>query len=121
MSILDGIMTQVAGSPDTVASLAETVGIDPAMVEKAVAALSQSHGEEGDTVELASQKTGLDMGALSGIVSQLGGEGALGSIAEGLQGQEGGLAGVMSLLDQDGDGSPLDDIADMASGFFGKK
>ncbi|MEL6488018.1 MAG: hypothetical protein AAFQ13_12845 [Pseudomonadota bacterium] len=121
MDILDGIMKQVSGSPDTVASLAEKVGIDPALAAKAVAALGQSHGEEGDTVELAAQKTGLDTSALSGIVSQLGGEGALGSIAEGLQGQEGGLAGVMSMLDADGDGSPLDDIADMASGFFGKK
>ncbi|MEL6239106.1 MAG: hypothetical protein AAFQ90_11015 [Pseudomonadota bacterium] len=121
MSILDGIMKQVSGSPDTISSLAQQVGLDPAVAEKAVAALSQSHVQEGDTVELAAQKTGLDMGALSGIVSQLGGESALGSIAEGLQGHEGGLAGVMGMLDQDGDGSPLDDIADMASGFFGKK
>ncbi|MEM1196261.1 MAG: hypothetical protein AAGH57_09180 [Pseudomonadota bacterium] len=121
MSVLDGIMEQVAGSPDTVASLAEQVGIDPALVEKAIAALTQSHAEDGDTVELAAQKTGLDMSALSGIVAQLGGEGALGSIADGLQSQEGGLGSVMSLLDQDGDGSPIDDIAGMASSFFGKK
>ena len=121
MSILDGIMQQVAGSPDTVASLAEQVGIDPAMAEKAIAALTQSHPEDGDTVELAAQKTGFDVSALSGIVSQLGGENALGAIASGMQGQEGGLEGIMGMLDADGDGSPLDDIADMASGFFGKK
>ena len=122
MSILDGIMKQVAGSPDTVASLAEQVGIDPAMVEKAVAALGQSHPEEGDTLELASAKTGLDVGALGTIMQQLGGEGALGDIASQLQGGEGaGLAGIASLLDQDGDGNPLDDIAGMASGLFGKK
>ena len=121
MEILDGIMKQVAGSPDTVASLAEKVGIDPALAAKAVAALGQSHGEDGDTVELASQKTGLDTSALSGIVSQLGGEGALGDIAQRMQGEEGGLAGIMNMLDADGDGSPLDDIAGFASGFFGKK
>ena len=121
MSILDGIMQQVAGSPDTVSALAEKVGVDPAMAAKAVAALSQSHGEDGDTVELAAQKTGFDMTALSGIVAQLGGENALGDIASGLQGQEGGLEGIMGMLDQDGDGSPLDDIAGMASSFFGKK
>jgi hypothetical protein len=121
MSILDGIMKQVAGSPDTVASLAEQVGIDPSMAEKAIAALTQSHPEEGDTVELAAQKTGFDMSALSGIVSQLGGENALGDIASGLQGQEGGLDGLMGMLDQDGDGNALDDIANMASSFFGKK
>jgi len=120
VSMLDGILKQVAGSPDTVASLAEQVGIDPGMVEKAVAALGQSHPEEGDTIELAAQKTGLDMGALGSIVSQLGGENALGDIAGQLQG-EGGLASIAKLLDQDGDGSPLDDIAGMASGLFGKK
>ena len=121
MSILDGLIQQVAGSPDTVASLAEQVGLDPAMVEKAVAALGQSHAEEGDPVELAAQKTGIDISALSGILSQLGGEGALGDLAGMMDGQEGGLAGVMNMLDADGDGSPLDDIAGMASSFFGKK
>ena len=113
-------MQQVAGSPDTVASLAEQVGLDPAMVEKAVAALAQSQPEEGDTVELAAQKTGIDMSALSGIVAQMGGEGALGDLASKMGSGEGGLAGVMNMLDQDGDGSPLDDIAGMASSFFGK-
>ena len=121
MSILDGIMKQVAGSPDTVTSLAEKVGIDPAMAEKAVAALGQSHAEEGDTVELAAAKTGLDIGQLTTIVQQLGGENALGDIAGQLQSGEGGLAGIASLLDQDGDGNALDDIAGMASGLFGKK
>ncbi|MEP3420380.1 MAG: hypothetical protein ABJN35_01475 [Erythrobacter sp.] len=120
MSILDGIMQQVAGSPDTVAALAEKVGIDPAMAEKAVAALGASHAQDGDTVELAAEKTGLDAGALSGIMEQLGGEGALGSIAESMQGDS-KLSGVLSMLDRDGDGSPLDDIAGLASGLFGRK
>lgn len=121
MSILDGLMKQVSGSPDTVASLAQQVGLDPAMVEKAVAALAQSQPADGDTVELAAQKTGFDPSALSGIVAQMGGESALGDLASKLGSQEGGLAGVMSMLDQDGDGNALDDIAGMASSFFGKK
>lgn len=122
MSILDSIMQQVSGSPDTVSALAEKVGIDPSMAEKAVAALGASHAEDGDTVELAAEKTGMDTGALSGIVDQLGGEGALGDIAGKLQGGEGGgLSGIASMLDRDGDGNPINDIADMASGLFGKK
>ncbi|MEL7199078.1 MAG: hypothetical protein AAGL10_12260 [Pseudomonadota bacterium] len=122
MSILDSIMSQVAGSPDTVASLAEKVGIDPAMAEKAIAALGQSHAEDGDTVELAAEKTGLDAGALGGIMEQLGGEGALGDIAGKMQeGGEGGLSSILGMLDRDGDGNPLNDIAGMASGLFGKK
>ncbi len=31
------------------------------------------------------------------------------------------LAGVAGMLDRDGDGNPLDDIAGMASSLFGKK
>ncbi|GMN02600.1 hypothetical protein [Erythrobacter sp. MTPC3] len=107
MSLLDGILKNIGGAPDDVANLAEKVGIDPAMAEKAIAVLGQTHQMEGDTVELASSKTGLDTGVLSQIVEQIGGEGSLTSFA--------------SMLDKDGDGSPLDDIADMASGFFGKK
>ncbi len=120
MSILDGIMKQIAGSPDTVASLAAKVGIDPATAEKAVAALGASHVKDGDTVEMAAQQTGIDAGALNGIVSQLGGESALGNIAAQMQDNP-ALSGVMSMLDQNGDGNPLDDIAGLASGLFGRK
>lgn len=106
MSILDGILKNIGGAPDDVANLAEKVGIDPAMAEKAIAALGQSHQMEGDTVELASAKTGLDTGVLSQIVEQIGGEGSLTNFA--------------SMLDLDGDGNPIDDVMDMAKGLFGK-
>lgn len=120
MSVLDGILSQVAGSPDTIASIAEKAGIDPAMAEKAVAALGASHAEDGDTVELAAEKTGLDSGALGGIMEQLGGEGALGDLAGKLQGDS-KLAGLASMLDRDGDGNPINDVLGMAKGLFGKK
>ncbi|WP_379549455.1 hypothetical protein ACRAQ7_01110 [Erythrobacter sp. W53] len=119
MSLLDGILQQVAGSPDTVASIAEKVGIDPAMAEKAVAALGQSHAEEGDTVELAAEKTGLDAGALGGIMEQLGGENALGQLSEKMGGDS-KLAGLANMLDRDGDGNPINDVMGMAKGLFGK-
>ncbi|MEM7687928.1 MAG: hypothetical protein AAF291_02805 [Pseudomonadota bacterium] len=121
MSVLDGLMKQVSGSPDTVASLAQQVGIDPAMAEKALAALAQSQPQEGDTVELAAQKTGFDTSALSSIVAQMGGESALSDMASKMGSGEGGLPGVMNMLDRDGDGSAIDDITDMASSFFGKE
>ena len=120
MSMLDGILKQVAGSPDTVADLAAKVGVDPGMAEKAIAALGASHPADGDTMEMAAQKTGLDIGSLGSIVQGLGGENALGDLAGRMQGDS-NLGGIMSMLDRDGDGNPLDDIADMASGLFGKK
>lgn len=120
MSLLDGILKNIGGAPDDVANLAEKVGIDPAMAEKAIATLGQTHQMQGDTVELASAKTGLDTGVLSQIVEQIGGEGSLGTFANAIQGDS-KLAGLASMLDRDGDGNPIDDIADMAKGLFGKK
>ncbi|MHA7819078.1 MAG: hypothetical protein ACX930_05465 [Erythrobacter sp.] len=107
MSMLDGILKNIGGAPDDVANLAEKVGVDPAMVEKAIQVLGQTHQMEGDTVELASARTGLDTGVLSQIVQQIGGEGSLTSFA--------------GMLDRDGDGSAIDDITDIASGLFGKR
>lgn len=119
MGLLDGILKQVSGSPDTIAELAGKVGLDPSIAEKAVAALGASHPEPGDTVELASKKSGLDLGKLNEIVGQLGGEGALGDIA-GKIASNPQLSGIVGKLDKDGDGNPLDDIVDMAKGLFGK-
>ncbi len=107
MSLLDGILKNIGGAPDDVANLASKIGIDPAMAEKAIAVLGQTHQMEGDTVELASAKTGLDTGVLNQIIEQIGGEGS--------------LTGFANMLDRDGDGSALDDISDIASGLFGKK
>ncbi|MEO0871244.1 MAG: hypothetical protein AAFY19_04680 [Pseudomonadota bacterium] len=118
MSMLNGILQNIGGAPDDVANLATKVGLDPGMVEKAIATLGQTHQMEGDTVELASAKTGLDTGVLGQIVEQIGGEGSLMEFANAIKNDP---SSFMGLLDQDGDGSPLDDIADMASGFFGKK
>ncbi|MEO1490046.1 MAG: hypothetical protein AAFR88_11540 [Pseudomonadota bacterium] len=118
MSMLNSILKNIGGAPDDVANLASKVGIDPGMAEKAIATLGQTHQMEGDTVELAAQKTGLDAGVLGQIVEQIGGEGSLMEFANAIKENP---SSIMGLLDQDGDGNPLDDIAGMASGLFGKK
>lgn len=121
MGILDGILGQVAGNLD-IGAIAQQAGIDPALAEKAVAALGQAHPEPGSTVEAAAAKTGLDVGTLTGIVEQLGGEGALGQLS-GLLKDNPQAAGIIQMLDRDGDGNPLNDLgglADMAKGLFGK-
>ncbi|MEQ5787155.1 hypothetical protein J3454_04545 [Erythrobacter sp. NFXS35] len=106
MSILDGILKNIGGAPDDVANLATKVGLDPALVEKAIATLGQTHQLDGDTVTLAAEKTGLPADALNQIVAAIGGEGSLSHFA--------------AMLDRDGDGSPIDDIMGMAKGLFGK-
>jgi len=106
MSVFDTILKNIGGAPDDIVGLAKKVGIDPAMAEKAVAALGHAHQLEGDTVEAASAKTGLPTGTLQQIVEQIGGEGSLMEFA--------------NMIDRDGDGNPLDDIAGIAKGLFGK-
>lgn len=120
MSLLDGILKNIGGAPDDVANLASKVGIDPGMAEKAIAALGQAHPMQGDTVELASAKTGLDTGILSQIVDHIGGEGSLTQFNSMIQDNP-QAASIFKMLDRDGDGNPLDDIAGMAKGLFGKK
>ena len=106
MSMLDSILRNIGGAPDDVANLAEKVGIDPQMAERAIAALGRTHQQDGDTVELAARQTGLDAGVLGRIVDQIGGEASLSQFA--------------GMIDRDGDGSPLDDIGDLAKGLFNR-
>ena len=106
MSILDGILKNIGGAPDDVVNLAAKIEIDPAMAEQAIAALGKTHQLDGDTVQLAAEKTGLSPEILGQIVAAIGGEGSLTHFA--------------SILDRDGDGNPIDDVMDMAKGLFGK-
>lgn len=105
MSLFDSILGQVSDNP-TVTNMAEKFGIDPDQAAKAVAALGEAHQEPGDTIELAAGKTGLDAGVLEQIRDAIGGEGSLSKFA--------------AMIDQDGDGNPLDEIAGFAKGIFGK-
>ena len=91
MSIFNSILGQVGGDA-TIQNLAAKVGLSPEQVEQAVAALGQAHGEEGDTIDTASQATGVPTDKLSEIVQHIGGEGALGRFASLLQEQGGASA-----------------------------
>ena len=118
MGIFDSILGQVSEHVD-VANMASKLGIDPAMAEKAIAALGQAHHEPSDTVAGAAAKTGLDAGVLSQIVAQIGVEGSLGQFAQMLKDNP-QASGILGSLDKDGDGNPLNDLAGIAKGLFGK-
>jgi len=119
MSLFDSILKQVGGNLD-IGGIAGKFGLDPAMAEQVVQALGVSHAEEGDTIQGAAAKTGLDAAMLEKITAHLGGEGGLGQIS-GLLQDNPTLSKLAGMLDRDGDGNPLDDVAAMAKGFFGKK
>lgn len=95
MSLLDGVLGQVAGNVD-VASLAARVGLSPEQVEQAVQALGAAHAAPGDTVETAAADTGLPPDRLQQIVQHLGGEGVLGRVSALLGEQGGGLLGGLA-------------------------
>lgn len=118
MGVFDGILAQLGGHAD-VANLADKLGIDPALAEKAIAALGIAHQEPGDTIAGAAARTGLDAGTLGQIVDQIGGEGSLGAFASALKDHP-QAASIIGMLDRDGDGNPLNDLAGMAKGLFGK-
>ena len=118
MSILDGILGQLGSNVD-IANLASKVGLDPALVEKAVAALGAAHPQPGDTVATAASQTGIDSGTLSQIVDQIGGDGALAKVSQ-LINENPQAAGLLGKLDRDGDGNPLNDVVGMAKNLFGK-
>jgi hypothetical protein len=118
MSILESILGQIGQNVD-VANMAQQLGIEPALAEKAIAALGQAHQQEGDTIASAAAKTGLDAGVLGRIVEQIGGEGSLGEFARALKDHP-QASGLFGMLDRDGDGNPLDDVAGLAKGLFGK-
>lgn len=119
MSILNDVLKNIVGAPDDVVNLAEKVGISPSMAEKAIAALGHAHQMSGDTVELASAQTGLDAGVLSQIVEQIGGEGSLTHFASMLENNP-QAKGLLDMFDRDGDGNPLNDVANAAKGLFGR-
>jgi ATP phosphoribosyltransferase regulatory subunit HisZ len=100
MSILNSLLGQVAGDA-TIQNLAEKVGLPPELAEQAVAALGQAHVQEGDTIQTASEATGVPADKLSEIVRHIGGEGSLGQFASLLQEQGGAtslLGGLKSFL-----------------------
>lgn len=125
------ILGQIFGSKDVSHTVADhasgQTGIDPALLKKMLPILAmlvagymakQSGGEEA----------GGGLGGLLGSVlggGQTGSGGGLGNVLGGLLGgggqqttpAGGGLGGLGSLLDMDGDGNPLDDIIGMAGKF----
>jgi len=122
MSMLDGLLGQVAQNVD-IKNLAAKVGLSPEQVEMAVQALGQAHPAPGDTVQTAAASSGLSANVLQQIVGHIGGEGALANFASllGGAGASGMLGQLGGMLDRDGDGNPLDDLAGMAGGLFGGK
>ena len=76
MGLFDAILGHAHDHP-TLKNLANKLGIEPDQAEQAIAALAEAHQQDGDTVSLAAQRTGLSQDTLQQMVAQIGGEGSL--------------------------------------------
>lgn len=115
-SMFDAVLKNIGGAPDNIDGLASKVGLDPKMVEKALASLTQTFSAPEDTVDAAAKQTGIAKDQLAKVMQQLGGENALGQIASQFGNSTKGLQDLLG-----GKTPDLGGIADMAKGFFGKK
>jgi hypothetical protein len=96
MGLFDSILGHAHDHP-TLKNMAEKLGIDQDQAEQAIAALGEAHQQDGDTVSLAAERTGLPAETLNRIVEQIGGEGSLGQFSQ--------------MLEADHDGNPFDDAS----------
>ncbi|MBY8821312.1 hypothetical protein [Sphingomonas colocasiae] len=95
-------------SPDQIRSVTETIGANLQGGAGQTQAIADAAGEHGLTLE-----------KLQGVLAELGGTGALEKL--GLDPNGDLLGQVTGFLDKDGDGSAIDDLTDLAKGFFGGK
>ena len=93
MGLFDAILGHAHDHP-TVKNLAEKLGIDQEQAEQAIAALAEAHQQQGDTVSLAADRTGLSSETLQRVVEQIGGEGSLTQFSQ--------------ILESDHNGNPFD-------------
>jgi len=84
MGLLDGLLGQFLGSGEAntlVAGLASKAGLPPELAQTALNALAQAHPQPGDTVQTAAANSGLSEDVLQQVVSHLGGEAGLATLA----------------------------------------
>jgi CTP:molybdopterin cytidylyltransferase MocA len=89
MGLFDAILGHAHDHP-TVKNMAEKLGIDQEQAEQAIAALAEAHQQQGDTVSLAADRTGLSSDTLRRVVEQIGGEGSLTQFNQMIEGDHGG-------------------------------
>jgi len=111
-------MLQGSGGGGMISDLAAKLGIDEGMVQTAVSALAPALANAGGDHAAAAAEAAASSGLDAGLLAQLA------PMLQGLvSGQGGGdlLSTVTSMLDQDRDGSAVDDVLGMAQKMFGQK
>lgn len=116
MGIFDGIL----GNLD---DLAAKVGLPADQVKSLTESLQSKLADGGNSSEAiaaTAAENGLSADKLQEVLDRLGGSDLLEKLGLSGQGAGGALGQVAGFLDKDGDGSPLNDLTNMAKGLFNK-
>ena len=126
MSLLDNIMSKLPDGVD-LNSMAEKVGMSADELKTSGEALftklQEGSVDKATAIKEAAAEAGVDPEKLKGLLPAMAEKAGLdgeGSLMDKLTGEDGLLGKVTGFLDRDGDGNPLNDITDMAKGFFKK-
>ena len=118
MGLLDTLLGQ-NGNID-LGALGQQVGLDPDQVRNGMEAILHRirGGQTGDQAAAgAAAETGLSFESLQGLLPALSAQLGEGGV-EGLMARLTGEGGLLSGLDRDGDGNPINDLTGMARGLF---
>lgn len=126
MSVLNKIMDMLPEGVD-LNSMAEKVGLSAeelkASGEALFVKLQDGSVDKAAAIKEAAAEAGVDPEKLKGLLPAMAEKAGLdgeGSLMDKLTGEEGLLGKMTGFMDRDGDGNPLNDITDMAKGFFKK-
>ncbi|OAO01208.1 hypothetical protein [Parasphingorhabdus sp.] len=126
MSVLNKIMDMLPEGVD-LNSMAEKVGLSADELktsgEALFAKLQDGSVDKAAAIKEAAAEAGVDPEKLKGLLPAMAEKAGLdgeGSLMDKLTGEEGLLGKMSGFMDRDGDGNPLNDITDMAKGFFKK-
>tara|TARA_R110000772_G_scaffold39727_10_gene93182 strand:- start:525 stop:905 length:381 start_codon:yes stop_codon:yes gene_type:complete len=126
MGLLDSALGML---PDNVNldSIAEKVGMTADELktggEALFTKLKDGSVDKATAIKEAAAESGVDAEKLKGLIPAMAEKAGLdgeGGLMEKLGGEDGIFGKVSGFLDRDGDGNPLNDITNMAKGFFKK-
>ena len=126
MSVLEKIMDMLPEN-FSLEEIAEKAGMTADEAKKGgealFAKLRDGSTDKMTAIKEAAAEAGVDAEKLKGLLPALAEKAGLdgeGSLMDKLTGKEGLLGKATSFLDRDGDGNPINDITNMAKGFFKK-